>query len=103
MLKYSLVRAFTALVCQNGPGHEEQNMDTTTILDAYKNISLNNIENTSLFGNNSVSLNFTKQEAGGGGADLPTLASKYITYKIGKLCNFYNTLRINPLFNLVLE
>ena len=66
-------------------------METTTSLEAYKNMSFNNIENTSLFDNSSMSLNITKQEVDGGGADLPTLASEYITYKIGKLCNFYNT------------
>ena len=34
-----------------------------------------------------MSLNFTKQEEVDGGADLPTLATAYITYKIGKLRN----------------
>ena len=57
-------------------------MDSTTSLDAYRNISLIITENTSLFDNHTMSINLTKQEDG---ADLPTLATAYITYKIGKL------------------
>ena len=63
-------------------------METTTSLNAYRNISLINTENTSLFDNYTTSLNLSKQEEVDGGADLPTLAKAYITYKIGKLLNF---------------
>ena len=57
-------------------------MNSTTSVTAFGNMSL---INSSLFDNYTMSLNFTKQEEVDGGADLPTLAKTYITYKIGKL------------------
>ena len=65
-------------------------MNSTTSVNAFGNISLIHTENTSLLDNYTMSLNFTKQEEVDGGADLPTLAKAYITYKIGKLRNFQN-------------
>ena len=61
-------------------------MDNFTSVDTSKNMSLITTEKTSLFDNDTISLNFTnKEEDGADGADLPTLASAYITYKIGKM------------------
>ena len=66
---------------------KQQDMDNFTSVDTSDNMSLIATEETSLFYNDSISFNYTKEEVAGG-PDLPALASAYITYKIGKLLNF---------------